>query len=76
LLREHTWFSEGATPPSFSNSGTLGEGWLRRHGIDAVVHEFNCHWIATLKRPPLARDWQEYGANLATVFDAYFRALQ
>jgi len=46
LLRKHTWFTEGSTEESFRNSGTLGDGWLERYGIDAVVHEFNCNWIA------------------------------
>lgn len=73
LLRKHTWFTEGSTKPEFRNSGTLGDGWLQRYGIDAAVHEFNCHWIAGLQRPPLGHDWEDYGANLATVFDEYFR---
>ena len=54
------------------NAGTLGEGWLERFGIHAVVHEFNCNWIAGLKDYPSARHWQDYGANLATVFYDYF----
>ena len=40
-----TWFTEGSTNAAFRNSGTLGDGWLQRYGIDAVVHEFNCNWI-------------------------------
>lgn len=72
LLREHTWFSEGSTPPGFRNRGTLGDGWLERFGIDAVVHEFNCQWIARLDTPPTAEHWREYGAALPKVFDAYF----
>ena len=43
-----------------------------RFGIHAVVHEFNCNWIAGLKDYPSARHWQDYGANLATVFYDYF----
>ena len=73
LLRKHTWFTEGSTPGSFRNSGTLGDGWLERYGIDAFVHEFNCHWIAGLNEPPLARHWKDYGANLATVLFEYFQ---
>ena len=72
LLRKHTWFTEGSTKESFRNSGTLGDGWLERYGIDAVVHEFNCNWIAGLKDYPSARHWQSYGENLATVFYEYF----
>jgi len=72
LLRRYTWFTEGSTPPGFHNSGTLGEGWLERYGIDAAVHEFNCNWIAGRKDYPSARHWEEYGASLETVFYEYF----
>lgn len=72
LLRRHTWFTEGSTGASFQNSGTLGDGWLERYGVDAAVHEFNCNWIAGLKDYPSARHWRDYGAKLAAVFDAYF----
>lgn len=75
LLREHTWFTEGATKAEFRNSGTLGEGWLERFGIDAAVHEFNCNWIAGLKDYPSALHWREYGAGLASVFLEYFDTL-
>jgi hypothetical protein len=76
LLRKHTWFTEGSTKESFSNSGTLGDGWLERYGIDAVVHEFNCNWIAGLKDYPSARHWETYGEKLATVFYEYFGAVK
>ena len=76
LLRRHTWFTEGPTQPSFRNSGTLGDGWLERYGIDAVVHEFHCNWIAGLEDYPSAKHWQDYGANLATVFHEYFGLAQ
>jgi hypothetical protein len=72
LLRRHTWFTEGSTKPGFRNSGTLGEGWLERYGIDAAVHEFNCHWIAGLKDYPSGRHWERYGEGLARVFYDYF----
>jgi hypothetical protein len=72
LLRQHTWFTEGSTTTAFRNSGTLGEGWLERYGIDAAVHEFNCNWIAGLKDYPSAKHWQMYGEKLATVFYEYF----
>lgn len=72
LLREHTWFTEGSTKPAFSNTGTLGEGWLQRYGIDAVVHEFNCNWIAGLNDYPSAAHWRGYGEALARVLYDYF----
>jgi hypothetical protein len=72
LLRKHTWFTEGSTSPAFRNSGTLGEGWLHRYGIDAAVHEFNCNWIAGLNDYPSAKHWTNYGASLATVFYEFF----
>jgi hypothetical protein len=72
LLRAHTWFTEGSTDTAFRNSGTLGDGWLERYGIDAVVHEFNCNWIAGVKDYPSAPHWMAYGAGLAEVFYQYF----
>jgi hypothetical protein len=72
LLREHTWFTEGSTKATFRNPSTLGEGWLERYGIDAVVHELNCQWIAGLKDYPSSRHWQRYGEQLARVFYDYF----
>jgi hypothetical protein len=74
LLRQHTWFTEGPTNAAFRNSGTLGDGWLERYGIDACVHEFNANWIAGLKEYPQGRHWRNYGENLATVFHEYFAA--
>ncbi len=75
LLRKHTWFTEGRTKPGFRNSGTLGDGWLERYGIDAVVHEFNCNWIAGLNDYPTARHWRAYGEKLPEVFEEYFGRL-
>jgi hypothetical protein len=72
LLRKRTWFTEGHTTSEFRNSGTLGDGWLERYGIDALVHEFNCNWIEGLKDYPSARHWKAYGAGLAEVFYDYF----
>jgi hypothetical protein len=72
LLRKHTWFTEGSTGGSFGNPGTLGEGWLERYDIDAVVHEFNCHWIAGLKNYPSGKSWELYGEQLCRVFYEYF----
>jgi hypothetical protein len=76
LLRKHTWFTEGSTKAAFRNPGSLGDGWLERFGIDAVVHEFNCNWIAGLKDYPSAQRWQEYGEKLATVLYEYFGSTQ
>lgn len=72
LLREHTWFTVGSTKASFRNSGTLGEGWLERYEIDAVVHEFNANWIEGLKDYPTGAHWETYGEGLATVLYEYF----
>jgi hypothetical protein len=76
LLRKHTWFTEGSTKPAFRNSGTLGEGWLQRYGIDAAVHELNCNWIAGLEQRPLGKHWEDYGASLASVFYEYLTRVQ
>jgi Zinc carboxypeptidase len=76
LLRRHTWFTEGTTSPSFRNSGTLGEGWLLRYGIDAAVHEFNCNWIEGLNQPSSSTHWRAYGAGLAPVFYEYFETVK
>ncbi len=72
LLRRNTWFTVGSTAESFRNSGTLGDGWLERYHIDAVVHEFNCNWIAGLNDYPNAQHWREYGEGLCKVFFEYF----
>lgn len=72
LLRKHTWFTEGSTNAAFRNSGTLGDGWLERYGIDAAVHEFNCNWVEGVKDYTSSRHWMEYGAGLAGVFHDYF----
>jgi hypothetical protein len=76
LLRQHTWFTEGPTSAAFHNSGTLGDGWLERYGIDAVVHEFNANWIAGLKEYPQGKHWMNYGENLATVFHEYLATIE
>jgi hypothetical protein len=72
LLRQHTWFTEGATGGSYRNAGTLGDGWLERFGIDAAVLELHCHWIAGLSQHPTAPHWRAFGAGLAQVFYDYF----
>ena len=75
LLRKHTWFSEGSTPAPAGASATLASGWLARFGIDAVVHEFNCQWIAGRRTAPTAALWREYGEGLAAVLHEYFVAM-
>jgi hypothetical protein len=72
LLRAHTWFTEGHTDGAFRNSGTLGDGWLERYGIDALVHELNANWIQGLKERTSSAHWRAYGSSLADVFGAYF----
>jgi hypothetical protein len=74
LLRRHTWFTDGSTAPTFRNSGTLGDGWLERFRIDAVVHEFASNWLAGVNDFPSGRHWENYGENLATVLHEYFGA--
>ena len=76
LLRKHTWFTEGSTNAAFRNSGTLGDGWLERYGIDAAVHELNVNWIAGLNDHPSAAHWKRYGEQLTRVFDEYFEAVK
>ena len=76
LLRRHTWFTEGHTAATFRNPGSLGDGWLERFGIDAAVHELNCNRIAGLNEPAAGRRWEEYGGQLAVVFNDYFGAEQ
>jgi len=76
LLRKKTWFTEGSTNAVFRNSGTLGDGWLARYGIDAVVHELNCNWIEGLKDYPSATHWRTYGESLAEVFYEYLRLVK
>ena len=76
LLRRYTWFTEGTTSPTFRNSGTLGDGWLLRYGIDAAVQEFNCNWIEGLKQPTSSTHWRAYGADLTRVFYEYFQTVE
>jgi hypothetical protein len=72
LLRQHTWFTEGSTKATFRNPGSLGDGWLERFGVNAVVLEFNCNRIAGLDDFATGRHWQTFGEKLATVFHEYF----
>lgn len=75
LLREHTWFTEGSTAPSFRNHGTFGEGLLERYGIDACILELNCDWIAGLQKIPFGPDWELLGRQMREVFWGYARDL-
>lgn len=74
-LRDHTWFTEGSTPPTFRNPGSLGEGWVGRFGVDAVVLELNCNWAAGRAAPPTGAMWEELGAGLVEALEAYGRWL-
>ena len=73
-LREHTWFVEGSTKPTFRNPGSFGEGLFTRFGIDAAILEFNCNDIAGLKEPALGKHWVTFGEELTMAFEAYFAA--
>ena len=72
LLRKHTWFTEGSSGPRFRNPGSLGEGLLERYGIDGVILEFNCNWIAGLKQYPSGEAWEQFGKGMRDVFYDYF----
>lgn len=72
LLRQHTWFTEGATGGDYRNPGTIGEGLLERYGIHACVHELNDNRIAGLDDYPSAKNWQLYGEQLCEVFYRLF----
>jgi predicted deacylase len=75
-LRDHTWFVEGSTKPSFHNPGSLGEGFFARFGIDAAILEFNCNDIVGLKAPALGKHWVTFGEGLSKAFKAYFESLE
>jgi zinc carboxypeptidase/carboxypeptidase M14-like protein len=72
LLRQHTWFTEGATGGNYRNPGTIGEGLLERYGIHACVHELNANRIAGLDDYPNSKNWQLYGEQLCEVFYRLF----
>jgi glutathione S-transferase len=76
LLRKDTWFTEGVSKASPAQPAMLAEGWLARYGIDGVVHEFNCNWIAGLNDYANGHHWETYGAELADVFDEYFQTVK
>lgn len=70
-LRDHTWFTEGSSKPSFRNPGSFGEGLFERYGITAAILEFNCNYIAGLKQPALGKHWFKFGEDFAKALDAY-----
>ena len=76
LLYQNTWFTEGSAKSSFRNPGTFGEGLTDRFGIDALVYELNCDWIAGLNKVPYGKDWELLGENLRKVFLEYFEAME
>ncbi len=72
LLREHTWFTEGATGGNYRTPGSIGEGLLERYGIHACIHELNANWIAGLDAYPSGKNWELYGEQLCEVFYELF----
>lgn len=74
LLRQHTWFTEGASGGTFRTIGSIGEGLLERYGIHACIHELNANWIAGLDDYPSGKNWELYGKQLCEVFYRLFDA--
>ena len=72
LLRKHTWFTEGSTNTAFRNSGTLGDGWLQRYGIDAAVHEFNVQLGRGVEGLPFCRALDDLRREARRSFHDYF----
>jgi len=72
LLREQTWFTEGAAHRTYDTPATVAEGLLQRYGIDACVHELNANWIAGLNTYPSGKNWELYGEQLCGVFYMLF----
>jgi len=71
-MRQCTWFTEGSTGKEFRNPCSFGEGLLERFGVDALVQELNCDWIAGLNKAPEAKDWELLGEEYCEVFYRYF----
>lgn len=76
LLRQHTWFTEGAQPPGCGGTDVFSGGLIKRYGIDAIVTEYNAEHIAKFNRPPLHLDWITYGRQLTAVLCDYFELSQ
>jgi hypothetical protein len=72
LMRAHSWYTEGSVGGGVSEPATFGDGLLNRFGIDAVVQELNCNWIAGLNKVPSARDWELLGEQYLEIFYRYF----
>jgi hypothetical protein len=75
-LRKYSWFTEGNKKETILNVGTLGDGLLERYGIDALVHELNCNWIAGINDFPSGKHWESYGGQMATVLNEYFKSTE
>jgi len=76
MLRKHSWFTEGNKKETIRNVGTLSDGLLERYGIDSLVHELNCNWIAGLQDFPSGKHWETYGGQLAVVLNEYFASAE
>ncbi len=75
-LRKYSWFTEGNKKETILNVGTLGDGLLERYGIDSLVHELNCNWIAGINDFPSGKHWESYGGQMATVLHEYFKGTE
>jgi hypothetical protein len=73
IMREMTWFREGAVEESFR--GSMAGGMIEIFGIDSLVYELHSEWAEGLGRAPLHTDWQQLGANYARVIERYFESL-
>ncbi len=68
LMREHTWFTEGRTNPSFRNPGTIYDGLRTRFGVMGIVQELNANWVAGRNEPASAENWMRLGRDYRKVF--------
>jgi hypothetical protein len=71
IMRELTWFREGAVEESFR--GSFAGGLIEIFGIDSLIYELHSEWAEGLGRAPLHTDWQQLGAKYASVVDRYFQ---
>jgi hypothetical protein len=69
LMKEMTWFREGAKEESFR--GSFACGMMEIYGIDSFVYELHSEWAQGLNRAPLHSDWQQLGASYAEVMNQY-----
>lgn len=75
LMRTLSWYTEGSAGGEAPAPATFGDGLLNRFGIDAVVQELNCNWIAGLNKVPSAKDWELFGEQYLEIFYRYFEGL-